>query len=573
PDPVRSSGRVFGRFRQYLCGSRSRDPCAPSWRSTAAGRGLPDGRGWRRRPEIHRRLRSLVRAERELRQAVSATAAHPAVLDAKDITRSFGPIEVLHGVDLALHAGEVHALIGENGAGKSTMMKILSGYLAPTKGQLLLDGVPVTFASSEEAESNGIILIHQEFNLAEQLTVEENIFLGRELKRGFFLDKKAMRAEAARLLAELETNVSPDARVSDISVSDKQMVEIAKALSRNARVLIMDEPTAVLTTREANVLFRQIERLKAKGTAILYTSHKLDEVAQIADRITVFRDGSRVAVAGAGEMSEDQMAQAMVGRELSNLFPPKVVPPAAETVLSVSSFSVGNIVKDASFDLRRGEILGFAGLVGAGRTELMEGLIGVRDGSGRVEINGQPVAIRTVGDARRAGLVYLTEDRKGRGLLLGKGMRENLTLLALDRFGRYAIDHKREDEALTRAIAEFDVRAPTRDVAVGNLSGGNQQKLLLAKTMLAEPDIVIIDEPTRGIDIGTKQQIYNFIQKLAASGKSIIMISSEMAEVIGLSHRVVVMRSGRVTGILSGDQINEDLIVRHAMGLEGKVAA
>lgn len=504
---------------------------------------------------------------------MSATAARPAVLDAKDVTRSFGPIEVLHGVDLALHAGEVHALIGENGAGKSTMMKILSGYLAPTKGQLLLDGVPVTFASSEEAESNGIILIHQEFNLAEQLTVEENIFLGRELKRGFFLDKKAMRAEAARLLAELETNVSPDARVSDISVSDKQMVEIAKALSRNARVLIMDEPTAVLTTREANVLFRQIERLKAKGTAILYTSHKLDEVAQIADRITVFRDGSRVAVAGAGEMSEDQMAQAMVGRELSNLFPPKVVPAAAETVLSVSSFSVGNIVKDASFDLRRGEILGFAGLVGAGRTELMEGLIGVRDGSGRVEINGQAVTVRTVGDARRAGLVYLTEDRKGRGLLLGKGMRENLTLLALDRFGRYGIDHKREDEALTRAIAEFDVRAPTRDVAVGNLSGGNQQKLLLAKTMLAEPDIVIIDEPTRGIDIGTKQQIYNFIQKLAASGKSIIMISSEMAEVIGLSHRVVVMRSGRVTGILSGDQINEDLIVRHAMGLEGKVAA
>jgi len=504
---------------------------------------------------------------------VSALPDKPAALEVKDVRRSFGPVEVLHGVDLALHSGEVHALIGENGAGKSTIMKIMAGYLTPTSGELLLEGKPVTFASSEEAENKGVILIHQEFNLAEQLTVEENIFLGRELKRGFFLDKKAMRAEAARLLNELETRVSPDARVSDISVSDKQMVEIAKALSRNARVLIMDEPTAVLTTREAEVLFRQIERLKAKGTAILYTSHKLDEVARIADRITVFRDGSRVAVANAGEMTEDQMAQAMVGRELSNLFPPKVIPANAETVLSVKDFSVGSIVTNASFDLKRGEILGFAGLVGAGRTELMEGLIGVRQSAGQVEINGKPVNISTVSDARRAGVVYLTEDRKGRGLLLRKSMRENLTLLALNRFGRLAIDSKGEDKALGKAISEFDIRAPNRAVLVGNLSGGNQQKLLLAKTMLAEPEIVIIDEPTRGIDIGTKQQIYNFIQNLAASGKSIIMISSEMAEVIGLSHRVVVMRSGRVTGVLSGDEINEDLIVRHAMGLEGKVAA
>lgn len=495
------------------------------------------------------------------------------ILEARDVSRSFGPIEVLHEVGLALNAGEVHALIGENGAGKSTMMKILSGYLAPTKGELLLDGKPVAFSSSEDAEDQGVILIHQEFNLAEQLSVEENIFLGRELKRGFFLDKKAMRAEAERLLSELETRVSPNARVSDISVSDKQMVEIAKALSRNARVLIMDEPTAVLTNREAAVLFRQIERLKATGTAILYTSHKLDEVAKIADRITVFRDGARVAAAGAGEMNEDQMAQAMVGRELSNLFPPKHIAADGDTVLSVTNFSVENIVKDASFDLKRGEILGFAGLVGAGRTELMEGLIGVRGAQGRVAVGGSEVAISSVKDARRAGIVYLTEDRKGRGLVLTQGMRENLTLLALDRFGRYAIDARAEDAALTKAIAEFDVRAPSRDIRVGNLSGGNQQKLLLAKTMLAEPDIVIIDEPTRGIDIGTKQQIYEFISKLAASGKSVIVISSEMAEIIGLSHRVVVMRSGRITGVLQADEINEDQIVRHAMGLEGRAAA
>jgi ribose transport system ATP-binding protein len=492
------------------------------------------------------------------------------MLALRQASRSFGPVQVLFDVDLELRAGEVHALIGENGAGKSTMMKILSGYLAPTAGDVLFDGKPVTFGSSEEAEEAGVILIHQEFNLAEQLTVEQNIFLGREIRKGVFLDHKAMRAETERLLAELETRVHPAAKVSDISVSDKQMVEIAKALSRNASVLIMDEPTAVLTNREAAVLFRQIERLKERGTAILYTSHKLDEVARIADRITVLRDGRRVATVEAGEMNEDQMAQAMVGRELSNLFPAKHGAASGGTVLSVRNFSVGDIVHDATFALKRGEILGFAGLVGSGRTELMEGLIGVREARGAIEVNGRPIRIRNVMEARRAGIVYLTEDRKGRGLILTQGMRPNLTLLALDKFSRGTIDGKAEDAALDKAIKEFDVRAPTRTVLVGNLSGGNQQKLLLAKTMLADPEIVIIDEPTRGIDIGTKQQIYEFIHALAGAGKSVIVISSEMAEVIGLATRVVVMRSGRISGEVAGDEINEDTIVRYAMGLEGR---
>jgi ribose transport system ATP-binding protein len=493
------------------------------------------------------------------------------VLAAEKVSRSFGPVQVLFDVDMELKAGEVHALIGENGAGKSTLMKILTGYLAPTRGRVVLDGRPVEFGSSEEAEDAGVILIHQEFNLAEQLTVEQNIFLGREKKRGFFLDQKAMRAEALDLMRSLETRVDPIARVNEISVSDKQMVEIAKALSRNARVLVMDEPTAVLTNREAAVLFRQIERLKAAGTAILYTSHKLDEVARIADRITVLRDGERVVTAEAGEMTEDQMAQAMVGRELSNLFPKKREPDvAAETVLSVRNFSVGTIVSDVSFELKRGEVLGFAGLVGSGRTELMEGIVGVREAHGAIEVNGRKTAINSVKDARRAGIAYLTEDRKGRGLILGQGMRPNLTLLALDRFTRGVIDGKAEEAALDRAIEEFDVRAPTRDVLVGNLSGGNQQKLLLAKTMLAEPDIVIIDEPTRGIDIGTKQQIYEFIHRLSGEGKSVVVISSEMAEIIGLSDRVFVMRTGRIAGEVTGADINEDVIVRYAMGLEGR---
>ncbi len=496
-----------------------------------------------------------------------------ATLALSNVTRSFGPVQILFDIDFDLRPGEVHALIGENGAGKSTMMKILSGYLQPTTGEVLLDGNGVRFADSEAAEAVGVVLIHQEFNLAETLTVEQNIFLGRELKRGFLLDHAKMRAETLALLAQLETDVDPAARVSEISVSDKQMVEIAKALSRNARVLIMDEPTAVLTNREAEVLFRQIERLRAAGTAILYTSHKLDEVARVADRITVLRDGHQVISVPAGELSEDDMARHMVGRDLTNLFPQVPHEHGVEPVLAVENFSVGKIVSDVSFDLRPGEILGFAGLVGSGRTELMEGLMGLREARGRIRVKGAETTIGSVKRAAELGIAYLTEDRKGRGLILTQGMRPNLTLASLDRFTNWLIDRKAEEAALDRSIAEFDIRAPMREVKVGNLSGGNQQKLLLAKVMLGEPEIVIIDEPTRGIDIGTKQQIYEFIAELAKAGKSVIVISSEMAEIIGLSDRVVVMRTGRVSGVLEGADINEDTIVRYAMGLEGGESA
>ncbi len=489
-----------------------------------------------------------------------------AILEARGITRSFGPIEVLHGVDFDLVPGEIHALIGENGAGKSTTMKILGGYLQPTKGELLLDGRPVTFPDQRAAEAEGILMIHQEFNLALQLTVEENLFLGREKRRGPFLDTRAMRAEAREWLARLDCHVDPRARVSDLSVPNRQMVEIARALGRNARVLIMDEPTAVLTGRETDVLLEQIARLKAQGAAILYTSHKLDEIARIADRVTVLRDGSHITTRSADGFTEHAMAEAMVGRELSDLFPDRPAP-ADDVVLEVENLTVPGHVRDASFKLRRGEVLGFAGLVGAGRTELMEGIVGLRSATGGVKVNGQPLRAGSVRAAREAGLVYLTEDRKEKGLLLGKSLTENLTLLALDRFGRLFIDKQAEDRALTKAFSEFDIRAGDRSMTAGSLSGGNQQKLLLAKTMLTEPQIVIIDEPTRGIDIGTKQQIYDFIAALAADGKSVIVVSSELPEVIGLSSRVVVMGRGHIAGELTGDQITEDAILRRAMGV------
>ena len=494
-------------------------------------------------------------------------------LAARAVSKSFGLVEVLTTIDLRLEQGQVHALIGENGAGKSTLMKILCGYEQPSKGEVVLDGAPVHFSDSAQAERGGVVLIHQEFNLAEQLSVEANIFLGRELRRGMLLDEKQMRARATLLLAELETAVGPRQLVSELSVPDKQMVEIAKALMRDARVLVMDEPTAVLTARESEVLFRQIARLRAQGVAILYTSHKLEEVKAIADVVTILRDGKHVITAPVAELTVDQMATYMVGRDVSDLFPAKSALADAPVVLEVDKLSVPGRVAEASFTLRRGEVLGFAGLVGAGRTELMEGLVGLRPAHGGVTLNGKAVHIHALGDAAKLGLAYLTEDRKGHGLLLNQKMRPNLTLLGLDRFSHGLIDEGAEDRALDRAIGEFDIRAPSREVNVGNLSGGNQQKLLLAKTMLVEPEIVIIDEPTRGIDIGTKQQIYGFIDRLARSGKSVIVISSEMAEVIGLCHRVYVMKAGRIVGELAGSAISEAQIVRYQMGIEAMRAA
>ena len=494
------------------------------------------------------------------------------VLALRDVSKSFGSIEVLHGVTLALEPGTVHALIGENGAGKSTTMKIMAGYQLPSKGAVELDGAAVRFDSLHEGEMAGIVMIHQEFNLAEQLTVEQNIFLGRELKRGPLLDKAEMRRRTRDYLDRVACNVSPDALVSRLSNSDKQMVEIAKALSRDARVLIMDEPTAVLTKRETDVLFKQVAALRAAGTAVLFTSHKLDEVAKISDHVTIMRDGAVVQSSPTSEITEDEMATAMVGRDVSDLYPAKPgVDRSAPEVLWVENLSVPGFASDVSFSLRQGEILGLGGLIGSGRTEVMEGLAALRPASAeRVTLFGEPVQFKKPSDAQQAGLCYLTEDRKLRGLLLDRGMRENLTLQNLHKFGGFLIDRNAEENALTEAISAFDIRAGSRDVRVGNMSGGNQQKLLLAKIMLSEPRILIVDEPTRGIDIGTKQQIYAFLRKLADQGHAIIVITSEMPELIGLADRVMVMRLGEVSGTLNAGEITEDAIVRLSMGLSAE---
>ncbi|MGR3712721.1 MAG: sugar ABC transporter ATP-binding protein [Shimia sp.] len=492
------------------------------------------------------------------------------VLCADRISKSFGSVPVLFSVSMDIKAGEVHALIGENGAGKSTLMKILSGFHHPTSGRILLDGQEAQLPPNGETEKLGVVLIHQELNLAEQMTVEENVFLGREIVKRGVLDRAAMAEVVQGYLDNIGLDIEPSDRISDLSIAQKQMVEIVKAMSRDARVLIMDEPTATLTEAETELFFKQIARLKMQGVAIVFVNHKLSEVKAISDRVTVLRDGQWIGTHEADDLTPDAMAQMMVGRELSDLYPPiNEVDVDADRVLEVKGLYAPD-VEGVSFYLRKGEVLGFSGLIGSGRSAVFEAVCGLApiDG-GEVLLDGKPADFTSVSKARDAGVVYLTKDRKGKGLLLDKKMHENLTLFALPKFVRNgSVDRKAEAEAMERAVRRFDIRSRDPNIDVGDLSGGNQQKLLLAKVMECEPRILIIDEPTRGIDVGTKQQIYHFIAAIAAEGVSVVVISSEMPEIIGVSHRVAVMREGQITGVLSGDHINENEIVRFAAGLK-----
>ncbi len=498
-----------------------------------------------------------------------------AVLCARRVSKSFNGVQVLFSVNFELKAGEIHALMGENGAGKSTLVKVLSGFEQPSSGEILLDGQPVKLPPNGAAEALGIVIIHQEFNLADHLTVAESIFLGREVTRFGVLDRKFMRAETRRILDILNCHVDEDAMISSLSIAEKQMVEIAKAISREARIVFMDEPTAVLSREETNYLFKQVRNLRDQGTSFVFVSHKLDEVMELTDRVTVLRDGHWVKTAPTSMLDGEAIAQLMVGRELSSLYPAKREPDVDEQiVLNVKGLSTG-YVKDASFELRKGEILGFSGLIGSGRTELMEAIVGIKASqAGEVEANGVTLPSHDLHASIDAGLAYMTKDRKSKGLLLSSGMGLNLTLQSLDRHGHFGyLSSGSEARALEKARRRFDIRVRDGNVMVGRMSGGNQQKLLLAKVMETEPKIIIIDEPTRGIDVGTKQQIYHFISALARDGHSIIVVSSEMQEVIGLCTRVAVMREGRIVGMLEGDEINEHEIMRYAAGLKTKTAA
>ncbi|MEX3931127.1 sugar ABC transporter ATP-binding protein [Paraburkholderia phymatum] len=485
-----------------------------------------------------------------------------------DIRKDFGPVRVLHGVSFDIAPGRIYGLLGENGAGKSTLMKILAGYETATEGTVLVDGHAQRFGGSRDAEAAGIVLIHQEFNLAEHLTIAQNMYLGHEKRKGLFVDDTAMRNEAKRYLEQVGLHQHPDTKVRDLIVAEKQMVEIAKALSRRARLLIMDEPTATLTPSETERLFALMTKLKADGVTIVYISHKLDEVEHITDEVIVMRDGRFVARSETSLLGRQQMANLMVGRELSDMFPAKTPPPAdAPIALKVEKLSVPDWVDDLSFEVRAGEVFGFAGLVGAGRTEAFEAIIGLRKRTaGAIEIAGRRADLHSPRDAMRRGLTYLSEDRKGKGLHVNLSLQDNVTLMTLEHFAHPLLDLKAGRDALTRAVREFGIRTGDLSSRARMLSGGNQQKLALAKFLQPNPDVIVLDEPTRGVDIGAKRDIYFLIHRLAAEGRAVIVISSELIELIGLCHRVAVMRAGRLQATLGLDHLTEEELIAHATG-------
>ena len=496
-------------------------------------------------------------------------------LDAID--KRFGSVYALRNVTLGLHGGEVHGVIGENGAGKSTLMKILSGLEQPTAGTIRLGGKPVKLRGPHAAGRAGIAMIHQELNLVDDLTMTDNIFLGRERTRAGWVQAAATTAEAKRWLAEVGCDVRPATLVRELSIAQKQMVEIAKAVSMGARVLILDEPTAVLSGRETAALFDLMRRLKAGGVAMVFISHLLSEVLNECDRVTVLRDGQVVETmdaAAARVAGPYGLAAKMVGRPMADHFPPRVpVTPTRQPAFEVRYLSVPGRVSGVSFAVAPGEIVGFAGLIGAGRTEMAEAICGLRrKSSGTVVIDGVTVSIRSPRDAVRAGLAYVSEDRKGTGLTLGMSIVHNTTLASLRQFCRPFVSPKLEEKATRRHVTELSIKASDIGADVASLSGGNQQKVALAKWLQTKPKVLVIDEPTRGVDIGAKEQIYRLIRSLTAQGMACILISSELNEVIGLSDRVMVMRGGRIVTQMPAGEASEEKIMRYAAGLEEAVA-
>jgi len=506
-----------------------------------------------------------------------APAAKPSdpLLRLAGLGKAYGPVTVLSDVDLDIGAGEIHAIIGENGAGKSTLMRLISGHVKPTTGTIALAGEQIVFPNPAAAEHAGIALVHQEILLADGLSVAENLFLGREITRNGIVDDRAMEAIAAERLADLGCTASPRDLVRQLPIAQRQLVQIARALLEDHRLVIFDEPTAVLTTTEVETLLGIVRGLRDRGVAILYISHRLNEVEALADRITVLRDGKMIGTYDAAAVTQEDMARLMVGRELAMLYPPKRGTSSQAPVLEIDHLSVPGFVHDASLVARPGEVLGLGGMIGAGRTELFEGLLGLRPAKvAEVRVNGKAVRIASVADGVDAGIGYLTEDRKGKGLLLRERLAPNLVLTALSRLHRKPyIEDRLETRELDRAVGEYDIRVRSKRLEAGQLSGGNQQKLLLAKIMMLDPKVVIIDEPTRGIDIGNKSQIYAFIDKLIRAGKACIVISSELQELVGLCDRILVMRAGSIVAEFAGDQITEQAVVLAATSGGSKPAA
>ncbi|MFF7653771.1 sugar ABC transporter ATP-binding protein [Streptomyces sp. NPDC007983] len=502
------------------------------------------------------------------------------ILRMEGVRKTFPGVVALDGVDFDLRRGEVHVLLGENGAGKSTLIKMLSGAHRPDGGRVLVDGGPVRIHGAQDAERLGIATIHQEFNLVPDLSVAENIFLGRQPRRFGLIDRTAMDERAAELLTRVGVDVSPRTRVRDLGIARLQMVEIAKALSLNARVLIMDEPTAVLTTEEVDKLFRIVRTLRADGVGVVFITHHLEEIAALGDRVTVLRDGRSVTQVPA-TTDQDELVRLMVGRSIEQQYPRErpasgsASGSAGEPLLKVRGLGRGGSFQDIDFDVRAGEVVGLAGLVGAGRTEVVRALFGADPyDTGTVEVAGVPLPRHDVVAAMDAGIGLVPEDRKGQGLVLDASVQENLGLVTLRGTTRAGfVDRAGQRRAAERIAEQLAVRMAGLDQHVRTLSGGNQQKVVIGKWLLADSKVLILDEPTRGIDVGAKVEIYQLINELTASGHAVLMISSDLPEVLGMSDRVLVMAQGRIAGELTAREATQDavmaLAVKDVKGVEG----
>ncbi len=499
------------------------------------------------------------------------------VLEMTDVSKSFPGVKALDHVQLKLRPGKVHALMGENGAGKSTLMKCMFGIYKMDEGQIKIDGEPVTIHDPMDALNKGIAMVHQELQSIPARTVAENIFLGRFPMKKFLgiipmVDHDKMYKDTAELLKKVRMNFDPKQKVGELSVSQKQSVEIAKAVSANCRVLILDEPTSSLTQNEVDALFRIIEDLKAENVAVVYISHKMDEILRIGDEVTIMRDGKYIGTWDAKELTTDMIITKMVGRELKNLYPPRENVPGEE-VFRVENFTSINpkSFRDVSFTLHKGEILGVGGLVGAQRTELLEGIFGIRSHiKGSVYYNGKELNIKRPKDAIDCGIALLTEDRRGSGIMGVLSVADNISISSLKKYLDYriAINGKKVENLVQDNVHKMNIKTPSSKTQIKSLSGGNQQKVLVGRWLANDPDVLILDEPTRGIDVGAKYEIYCIIADLAKQGKSIIMISSEMGELIGMSDRIMVMCSGRVTGFLQDEEATQENIMALATQFE-----
>jgi rhamnose transport system ATP-binding protein len=505
---------------------------------------------------------------------MTEAAVHP-ILDAVGISKSFPGVRALERVDLRLYPGEVAALIGENGAGKSTLVKILTGVYAPDSGRVVFNGEEVTIPDAEAAFHLGITATHQETVLFDELTVVENVFMGHPIRGGLgFLDWKTMRARAKRILEDLEIEISPDTRLRDLGIARKHLIAIARALSVNAKIVIMDEPTASLSHKEVEELYTIIDKLKREGKAILFISHKFEEIFRIADRYVVLRDGHSVGEGFVRATTASSLISLMVGRRVDEIFP-KAIGQPGKVILSVEGLSHPTEFADISFDIRQGEILGFYGLVGSGRSEAMQALFGVTSLSGgTVRLNGKPISVRRPADAIDKGIVYVPEERQRQGVILALPIFQNMSLPSLGRLARNGfLDLAREFDLARRYARNLDLRARSLSQEVETLSGGNQQKVVIGKWLATDPQVIILDEPTKGVDVASKAAVHGFMRELTAHGAAVIMVSSELPEILGMSDRVVVMRQGRIVDRFDRSDLSAERLAAAATGNIAALAA